>query len=142
MGAWVHVACAMPLSADPVGRRCRAVCRNEAQLHWDPYAVLGLNPGATKAQTRKAYRRLAKVYHPDVNAGDPEKAERFKQVQRAYEVLTGEKQPPPVRVRPRPNQPDDEHPFLRYLYAYLARQQSGDARACGHVKPENEDAGA
>ena len=106
-------------------------------LGWDPYRVLGLDWGATKAQVRKAYRRLAKLYHPDVNAGDAEKAERFKEVQRAYEALTGEKHSPPAR-RPRPHPLNDEHPFLRYMYAYLAKQQGEGGRGSGQVRQGKE----
>ena len=95
-------------------------------MYWSAYAVLGLSPEATKTQIRKAYRRLAKLYHPDVNAGDTEKAEQFKEVQRAYESLADARAV--RRHGPRPQQPplsDDEDPFLRYLVAYLARKHQG-----------------
>ena len=36
----------------------------------DPYKVLGVSPGATDEEITKAYRRLAKKYHPDLNPGD------------------------------------------------------------------------
>lgn len=53
----------------------------------DYYDVLGLEKGASKSEIKKAYRQLAKKYHPDVNkASDAE--ERFKEVQEAYEVLS------------------------------------------------------
>jgi len=58
-------------------------------LERDPYEVLGIEPEATKAEIRKAYRRLAKQHHPDANPGDAATAERFKEVQQAYESLVG-----------------------------------------------------
>jgi len=51
------------------------------------YAVLGLNPGASIEEVKKAYRKKVKEYHPDAG-GDPEK---FKQVQAAYENITDPK---------------------------------------------------
>ena len=53
----------------------------------DHYATLGVPPGATTAQIKKAYRKLARQHHPDTNPGDPEAAERFKKITEAYEVL-------------------------------------------------------
>jgi len=54
----------------------------------DPYSVLGLAPGASDEEVRKAYRALAKKYHPDLNPGDPSAAERMKQINAAYEQIT------------------------------------------------------
>lgn len=51
------------------------------------YEVLGLKKKATVAEIKKAYRRLARKYHPDLNPGDKSRAEIFKQVQEAYDVL-------------------------------------------------------
>ena len=53
----------------------------------DPYAVLGVDRDADADTIKKAYRRLARQYHPDVNS-DPGAAERFKEVSNAYEVLS------------------------------------------------------
>jgi molecular chaperone DnaJ len=53
----------------------------------DHYGVLGLSRGATDADIKKAYRRLARDLHPDVNP-DPEAKERFQEVSRAYQALT------------------------------------------------------
>lgn len=57
----------------------------------DFYEVLGLKRGASGAQVRQAYRRLARKYHPDVNPGDKAAEERFKEIQQAYEVLSDDR---------------------------------------------------
>src|SRR3954451_5638445 len=53
----------------------------------DYYGVLGLTPGATDNDIKKAYRRLARDLHPDVNP-DPGAQERFQEVSKAYQALT------------------------------------------------------
>ena len=54
----------------------------------DYYEVLGLSRGASEAEIKKAYRRLARDHHPDVNAHDQGAEERFKELTEAYEVLS------------------------------------------------------
>ncbi|MBX8466338.1 DnaJ C-terminal domain-containing protein [Deinococcus sp. RIT780] len=54
----------------------------------DYYDVLGVSRGASEADIKSAYRRLAKQYHPDKNAGDEKAAERFKEIGEAYAVLS------------------------------------------------------
>lgn len=54
----------------------------------DYFEVLGLSKGATEADIKKAYRRLAKQFHPDQNKGDKKAEERFKEIQEAYSVLS------------------------------------------------------
>ncbi len=54
----------------------------------DYYEVLGIKRNASAAEIKKAYRRLARKHHPDVNPGDRRSEERFKEVQEAYEVLS------------------------------------------------------
>ena len=54
----------------------------------DYYEVLGLSKGAAENEIKKAYRTLAKKYHPDLNPGDKEAEAKFKEVGEAYEVLS------------------------------------------------------
>jgi molecular chaperone DnaJ len=53
----------------------------------NPYEVLGLNSSASLKEVEKAYRDLAKKYHPDLNQDDITSADKFKDVQKAYELL-------------------------------------------------------
>ena len=54
----------------------------------DYYEVLGLQKGATDAEIKKAYRKLAKQYHPDLNPDNPEAEEKFKEINEANQVLS------------------------------------------------------
>lgn len=54
----------------------------------DYYEVLGVNRNADDSAIKKAYRKLAKKYHPDTNAGDARAEEKFKEVTEAYDVLS------------------------------------------------------
>lgn len=51
------------------------------------YKILGLQENASNDEIKRAYRRLAKEYHPDKNFGDKEAEENFKQIKDAYEIL-------------------------------------------------------
>lgn len=56
-------------------------------MNKDPYSILGVSRGATEDDIKRAYRRLAKEFHPDRNRGDKQAETRFKEVQAAYEVI-------------------------------------------------------
>ena len=54
----------------------------------DYYQLLGVDREAGSEEIKRAYRRLARQYHPDVNGNDPEAVERFKEISKAYSVLS------------------------------------------------------
>ena len=54
----------------------------------DPYSILGVARGASEAEIKTAYRKLAKQLHPDANKDNPKAAERFSEVTRAYDLLS------------------------------------------------------
>src|SRR3954449_4607962 len=54
----------------------------------DPYKTLGVDKKASEDDIKKAYRKLARKYHPDRNPDDPQAEERFKEVQEAYSILS------------------------------------------------------
>jgi curved DNA-binding protein len=72
-----------------------------------PYAVLGVEPNATPAEIRRAYRKKVRLLHPDVNP-DSDAREKFRAVVESYEILTGsrrmpkETQKPPEEARSNP----------------------------------------
>ena len=61
-----------------------------AQEKRDYYEVLGVDKSASPDQIKRAYRKLAKKYHPDMNPGDKEAEAKFKEVNEAYEILSDE----------------------------------------------------
>jgi curved DNA-binding protein len=97
----------------------------------DPYEVLGLPYNATKNQIKKAFRRLAKRFHPDRNKGNLEAEERFKRVQAAYDILIkgqGKKIHSRADFTERHTQyAKSEHPFYSFFSAVNAYySQRGD----------------
>ncbi|TET50257.1 MAG: molecular chaperone DnaJ [Actinomycetota bacterium] len=56
----------------------------------DYYEVLGISRTCTKLEIKKAYRKMAREYHPDVNNGDPQAEENFKEISEAYAVLSSD----------------------------------------------------
>ena len=74
---------------------------------WDPHVILGVAPDATRDDIRRAYRRLARMYHPDTNPGDERANKRFRMIQRAYRSLSDAELsvPPAQDDGPRPPQP-------------------------------------
>ncbi len=57
----------------------------------DLYEILGVSPDASEEEIKRAYRRLARKYHPDLHPGDKEAEERFKEINEAYEILSDPK---------------------------------------------------
>jgi DnaJ-class molecular chaperone len=57
----------------------------------DYYDALGVNKSASDGEIKSAYRKLARQYHPDRNPGDKAAAERFKEIQQAYDILSDKK---------------------------------------------------
>src|SRR5271165_4949934 len=57
----------------------------------DYYSTLGIKKGATADEIRKAFRKLARKYHPDVNPNDKKSEEKFKEISEANDVLSDEK---------------------------------------------------
>src|SRR3569623_443851 len=53
----------------------------------DPYQVLGVTKGASEAEVKSAFRKLAKKLHPDANKADPKAASRFAELNAAYEIV-------------------------------------------------------
>ena len=54
----------------------------------DPYSILGVPNGASEAEVKSAYRKLAKQLHPDKNKDNPKASEKFSEVTRAYDILS------------------------------------------------------
>src|SRR5947199_10733336 len=71
-----HTICLSDWSSD--------VCSSDLE---DPYAVLGVKREATQEEIRSAYRQLAKKLHPDLNPGDKQAEDKFKQVAGAYDEI-------------------------------------------------------
>jgi molecular chaperone DnaJ len=56
-------------------------------MNMDPYKVLGVSPDASDEEIKRAYRSLAKKYHPDLNPGDPVAAKKMQEVNAAYDQI-------------------------------------------------------
>ena len=55
------------------------------------YKLLGINKGASKEEIKRAFRKMARKYHPDVNPDEPKSGEKFKEINEAYTVLNDDK---------------------------------------------------
>jgi len=72
----------------------------------DLYVVLGVSHGASDAEIKRAYRRLARRFHPDINPGDRMAAARFRQILEAYETLIDPERRSRYDAGLTPDQPD------------------------------------
>src|SRR5712691_696755 len=72
---------------DPI---CNPICNQQSELCnlMDLYVLLGLERGATLADVKRAYKRLARKYHPDINPGDRMAAAQFREIAEAYATLS------------------------------------------------------
>lgn len=87
----------------------------------DYYDVLGINKNADKDTIKKAYRKLAKKYHPDTNKGDARAQEKFKEITEAYNVLSD---------------PEKKKLYDQFGHAAFDAGASGEASgAYGHRRP-------
>lgn len=93
----------------------------------DPYKVLGVSPDASDDEIKRAYRKLAKKYHPDVNPGDQEAARKMQEINAAYEQI---KNPEKARTSGQSSQSGyggyGYDPFGGAWQQYT-RQQTGDS---------------
>jgi Ca-activated chloride channel family protein len=120
---------------------------SDLNFETDHYTTLGLASGATLPQIKRAYRRLARQYHPDVSK-DYHASERFREIQRAYEVLSnpaqryaydqgrrlrGHDRPPPIEMQLTPSHATlrclNEAQMVYVLVDIRARAKPGSRRA-------------
>ncbi len=99
-----------------------------ASKQQDFYGTLGVKRTAKAEDIRKAYRRLARKYHPDVNPGDKSAEDRFKEVQSAYDVLKDDKK----------RQMFDQHGFYSDQ-AFAAGGPGGPEGGTGGFRPGDFD---
>src|SRR5581483_7260302 len=94
----------------------------------DPYSVLGVTKTATADEISKAYRKLAKKLHPDLNPGDKGAEEKFKKVTAAYDIIGDEKK----RARYDKGEIDasgQERPEQRYYREYAGQEDAARYRS-------------
>ncbi len=84
----------------------------------DPYKVLGVSPDASDEEIKRAYRALAKKYHPDVNPGDQEAAKQMQRINAAYEQIKN-----PEKAAGNTGSYGGYDPYRGYQRSY--QQQSG-----------------
>ncbi len=75
-------------SADGPAHTLTLAHRRGPVLERDAYEILGVSRDATDAELKKAYRKLARKYHPDVNPNDKEAEKKFKEITAAYDILS------------------------------------------------------
>jgi hypothetical protein len=113
----------------------------------DPFRVLEIEPTASEAEIRAAYRRLVKLHHPDHNQGSPEAARRFEAVQEAYAEIqrrgaTGRTRPDPAvdqRLADLERQVRDAHQARER--AQRAAREAAAKAATEKPRPTDEELG-
>ena len=94
----------------------------------DPYKVLGVSPNASDDEIKRAYRKLAKKYHPDVNPGNAEAARKMQEINAAYEQI---KNPEKAAYSGQSGQSGyggyGYNPFGGAWQQYTRQQQTGDS---------------
>ena len=92
----------------------------------DPYKVLGVTPDASDEEIKRAYRRLAKKYHPDLNPGDEEAAKQMQRVNAAYEQIQNRDKGgyDPFREA---QEPSDDDRYHRAAYQYIRYRRYREA---------------
>lgn len=81
--AWIE-----SVSVCPKGKRYGKIKNRNNMAYIDYYSILGVDKNATQEEIKKAYRKLACKYHPDLNKTDPKATEKFQQLNEANEVLS------------------------------------------------------
>ena len=101
----------------------------------DPYEVLGVPRTAGDAEVKKAYRRLARKFHPDVNPGDASAHKRFQEIAAAYEVL---KDPKTRKLIGEIDAQDVQNCLCEW--DKYQRAKNGEGRPKQNFKPKDEGA--
>jgi molecular chaperone DnaJ len=86
----------------------------------DPYKVLGLSPGASQEEIKKAYRQMAKKYHPDLHPNDPKATEKMNEINEAYDMLMN-----PEKYASRRQQQQQSQSRQQYGYGQQQSRQTG-----------------
>lgn len=87
----------------------------------DPYAVLGVSKDASKEEIKKAYRSMAKKYHPDLNPNDPVATKKMNEINEAYDMLNN-----PEKYQ-QAQQQSTGRTSSQYDYSYGREQRDGNA---------------
>lgn len=88
-------------------------------MYEDPYKVLGVSPDASDDEIKRAYRRLAKKYHPDLNPGDEEAARQMQRINAAYEQIQNKDKGGYDPFTGAQEEPSDSDRYQRAAYQYI-----------------------